>query len=68
MRIDLPGVIEPGTKTGQVGHVIDVSATFVDITGAEYPNEINGKKTKPPAGLSLLPILPCERLVTAREE
>ena len=51
-----PDVIKPGTMTGQVGHIIDISATFRDITGAEYPKEINGKKTKPPVGLSLLPV------------
>ena len=28
----------------------------MDITGAEYPKQINGKKTRPPVGLSLLPI------------
>ncbi|MDG2221057.1 MAG: arylsulfatase [Rubripirellula sp.] len=51
-----PGVIKPGAMTGQVGHIIDISATFVDITGAEYPPQIHGKKTKPPVGISLLPI------------
>ena len=40
----------------QVGHIIDISATFRDITGAKYPKEINGKKTKLPIGKSLLPI------------
>lgn len=50
-----PGVIEPG-MTGQVGHIIDISATFMDITGARYPAEINGQKTKPPVGKSLLPV------------
>ncbi len=28
----------------------------MDITGATYPEEINGNKTKPPVGRSLLPI------------
>jgi arylsulfatase A-like enzyme len=51
-----PGVIKPGTMTDQVGHIIDITPTFMDITGAEYPKEINGKKTKPVAGKSLLPI------------
>jgi arylsulfatase A-like enzyme len=51
-----PGVIKPG-MTNQVGHIIDVSATFRDITGAKYPKEILGNKTKPPLGKSLLPIL-----------
>ena len=50
-----PGVIKPG-MTDQVGHIIDINPTFIDITGATYPGEINGKKTKPPVGKSLLPI------------
>ena len=39
-----------------MGHIIDVSATFLDITGAKYPKEILGNKTKPPLGQSLLQI------------
>ena len=50
-----PGVIEPG-MTDQVGHIIDISATFRDVTGAKYPKQINGNKTKPPIGKSLLSI------------
>ena len=50
-----PGVIKPG-MTNQVGHIIDVSATFRDITGAKYPKKILGNKTKLPIGKSLLPI------------
>jgi len=50
-----PGVIKPG-MTDQVGHIIDISATFRDITGAKYPKQINGHKTLPPVGKSLLPI------------
>ena len=50
-----PGVIKPG-MTNQVGHIIDISATFRDITGAKYPKQIQGKKTKPPPGKSLLTI------------
>jgi arylsulfatase len=50
-----PGVIKPG-MTNQVGHIIDVSATFREVTGAKYPKEILGNKTKPPLGKSLLPI------------
>jgi arylsulfatase len=49
------GVIKPG-MTNQVGHIIDVSATFRDITGAKYPKKILGNKTKLPIGKSLLPI------------
>ena len=50
-----PQVIQPGI-TAQVGHIIDVSATLRDITGAPYPQVIKGKKTNPPVGKSLLPI------------
>ena len=50
-----PGMIKPG-MTDQVGHIIDISATFRDITGAKYPKIINGNKTKDPVGKSLLPI------------
>ena len=50
-----PGVIKPGL-TRQVGHIIDINPTFMDITGADYPKQINGQKTKPVAGKSLLPI------------
>ena len=47
--------MKPG-MTDQVGHIIDVSATFRDITGAEYPKAINGNKTQKTVGKSLLPI------------
>ena len=48
-----PGVIKLG-MTDQVGHIIDVSATFRDITGAQYPRKINGNQTLPPRGKSCL--------------
>ena len=51
-----PNMIKPGTMTEQVGHIIDISATLMDITGATYPQQIHGKPTKSPVGLSLLPI------------
>ena len=56
-----PGVIEPGAMTDQVGHIIDVTATLMDITGAKYPAEIAGNKTKAPVGKSLLPIFKGEQ-------
>ncbi len=62
-----PGVIEPGTMTDQVGHIIDISATFMDITGARYPSEINGNPTKPIVGNSLLPVLQGKKRKPHRE-
>jgi len=39
------------------GHFIDIMATFVDITGADYPTEFNGQKIIPMQGMSLMPVL-----------
>ena len=61
-----PGVIESG-MTDQVGHIIDISATFRDVTGAAYPKTVNGKKTKPPVGKSLLPVFHGEQRQPHRE-
>jgi arylsulfatase len=51
-----PGVIKPNTFTDQVGHVVDIAPTFLDIFNTEYPSEIQGYKTLPLHGSSLLPI------------
>ena len=52
-----PAVVTEGKITQQVGHVIDLMATCVDVAGAEYPGEFRGKTIRPLAGKSLLPIL-----------
>ncbi|MCA8988080.1 MAG: arylsulfatase, partial [Planctomycetaceae bacterium] len=48
------------TKRGQVthqpGHLIDIMATCADLAGAEYPQQIGGRKLDPMMGKSLLPI------------
>lgn len=51
-----PNVIKPNTITDQVGHVVDMAPTFLDIFNTEYPVEINGFETIPLHGKSLLPI------------
>ncbi|MHC4640308.1 MAG: arylsulfatase [Planctomycetota bacterium] len=51
-----PAVIKPGQITNQVGHIIDILPTFMDITGASYPEQIDGRKLKRPIGKSLLSI------------
>jgi len=45
-----------GTITREIGHLINVMATCLDVAGAEYPREVNGKEITPPEGKSLLPI------------
>jgi arylsulfatase len=52
-----PNVIKQhGAKTDQVGHVIDLMATCVDLAGAEYPRTFNGREITPLEGKSLRPI------------
>ena len=49
-----PPVIKPGSFSDFPGHFIDFMATFIEITGAKYPEEFNGQKVKPCRGESLL--------------
>ncbi len=50
-----PGVIkETGKITGQVGHLIDLMPTCLDVAGAMYPQN---KQLKPLRGKSLVPAL-----------
>ncbi|HOX39262.1 MAG TPA: arylsulfatase [Candidatus Brocadiia bacterium] len=46
-----------GVITNQPGHIIDLMATCLDVAGAEYPKERNGKPVSPLEGKSLKPIL-----------
>ncbi len=46
-----------GTIQRQPAHVIDISATVLDIAGADYPSSRNGKDIYPLQGRSLLPMI-----------
>ena len=46
----------PGAVTHQVGHLIDIMATCLDVAGGDYPETHNGQTIKPLRGKSLLPI------------
>ncbi len=50
IKSDRVGAIEP-----QAGHLIDIMATCVDISGASYPTEVAGQTIKPRQGVSLRP-------------
>lgn len=50
-----PGTIRQNSFGRFPGHFIDLMATFVDITGADYPVEFNGMNITPMQGESLLP-------------
>jgi len=62
-----PGHVEGGTMSGQVGHIIDVLPTCLELAGASLPDEIQGERTKPLEGRSLLPILRGETHTPPRE-
>lgn len=48
------GITERGGLRHQVGHIIDVMATCVDMAGAAYPDQYNGHEITPMEGVSLL--------------
>ncbi len=52
-----PGVVQPGTITQQVGHIIDVLPTCAELAQAEYPSQRGGRQIIPVEGKSLVPIL-----------
>ncbi len=52
-----PAQVKAGTKTSQIGHIIDVLPTCLELAGAKYPETFKGKATAPVEGQSLLPIL-----------
>ncbi len=50
------GISAPGTRTDQVGHLIDFMPTLVELAGARYPDSFNGKEVLPMEGVSLVPV------------
>ena len=47
------GIKDKGSLQHQPGHLIDVMATCVEVSNAEYPAEFNGEKITPLEGRSL---------------
>ena len=56
------GLKNPGRLSDFTGHFIDIMATFVDLTGATYPTEYNGKPVLPYEGESLMPVIRNEKV------
>lgn len=56
-----PEKIKPNTITHQVGHVVDIAPTFLDVLNIKYPDSINGYETLPLVGSSLMPIFKGEK-------
>lgn len=52
-----PAVIKTkGELRHSAGHVIDIMPTLVEVSGAEYPEAIDGENIKPMEGLSLVTV------------
>lgn len=64
------GIKAKGEFRPQLGHLIDLMATCVDVAGAKYPANYEGHAILPPEGMSLVPAFanqPSERAYLAWE-
>jgi arylsulfatase A-like enzyme len=57
MIVHYPNMIKKGFQTDQVGHIMDIMPTCLELAGATYPTSYDGRAIKPVEGKSLLPIL-----------
>lgn len=48
-------IVRPGRVDPQVGHVVDLMATVLEVTGAKYPETYGGHEIAAHEGLSLAP-------------
>lgn len=48
------GIKAKGTITKQIGHVVDIVPTILDVADVKYPTELNGNKLTPLSGKSLV--------------
>lgn len=49
------GIKARGKLTGYTAHLVDLMPTMMELSGATYPTEYNGKKILPMEGTSLVP-------------
>jgi len=56
MIVRWPNKIQASTLTHQVGHVVDFMPTFIEMTGATYPEQRSQTPVPPTDGVSLLPV------------
>ncbi len=57
MIVRWPGVVKPGRTTRAPAHLIDVMPTLVELAGATYPKQYDGRTVLAMEGRSLMPIL-----------
>ncbi|MEO6434942.1 MAG: arylsulfatase [Tepidisphaeraceae bacterium] len=60
------GIARHGAIERQPGHLIDVMATCIEVSGAPYPKEVSGRAITPMQGVSLAPAFRGESLDRAR--
>lgn len=56
------GIKARGELTHQVGHVIDLMPTLLDLAGVKYPKRFHNRELTPVEGKSLAPVLQGKRL------
>lgn len=56
MIVRWPGKAARGSITHQVGHIIDVMPTLLELAESEYPREFKGNQILPVEGKSLVPV------------
>ncbi|WP_161604545.1 sulfatase-like hydrolase/transferase [Roseiconus nitratireducens] len=58
-----PAVIkDAGALRHQPAHLIDLMPTFVELSGAQYPEQFNGQPTQPMQGTSLTPTFDSDQI------
>jgi len=62
-----PGHVKPGSMTEQLGHIIDILPTCLELARGQPLTEIHGAKTQPLEGQSLAPIFAGEQRPQAKE-
>jgi arylsulfatase A-like enzyme len=50
------GITEPGRLSDEIGHVIDLMPTVLDLAGTSYPERLHGRPLLPIEGHSLTPV------------
>lgn len=49
------GIVDQGKLRNQPGHIMDIMATCLEVSGGTHPSEYNGHFIKPLQGVSLVP-------------
>lgn len=63
-----PGHIEGGTFNRNVGHIIDVLPTCLELAGATYPETYNKAEIDPVEGVSLLTAMKSNEIISDLQE